>query len=238
MEDPKPAADPAQAEKQAVLRALSATVKLVGAMVDAHTEVVLHDLGRPERSIIAIENGHVSGRQAGDAILGGPAGDRGFAAIEQAMRQGGAEPALVSGYHTLSRDGRRLLSASAVFKTAAGEPFAALCLNSDRSQLEAALACLQALVGRAPPPQRTAPEPPAMDEAMQDIIAQALERGGKPLARMKKADKKQAVAQMLEQGLFIVKGGVERAAEALGVSRYTVYNYLDEIRGDAREDKA
>ncbi|RBH49962.1 hypothetical protein C3F00_035265, partial [Pseudomonas sp. MWU13-2860] len=54
----------------------------------------------------------------------------------------------------------------------------------------------------------------------------------------KKADKKQAVAQMLEQGLFIVKGGVERAAEALGVSRYTVYNYLDEIRGDAREDKA
>ncbi|WP_374419984.1 transcriptional regulator [Chromobacterium sp.] len=230
--------DPKQAEKQAVLRALSATVKLVGAMVDAHTEVVLHDLGRPERSIIAIENGHVSGRQAGDAILGGPAGDRGFAAIEQAMRQGGAEPALVSGYHTLSRDGRRLLSASAVFKTAAGEPFAALCLNSDRSELEAALACLQALVGRALPPQRTAPEPPAMDEAMQDIIAQALERGGKPLARMKKADKKQAVAQMLEQGLFIVKGGVERAAEALGVSRYTVYNYLDEIRGDAREDKA
>ena len=230
--------DPAQAEKQAVLRALSAAVKLVGGMVDAHTEVVLHDLSQPERSIVAIENGHVSGRQAGDAILGGPAGDQGLAAIEQALRQGGAEPALVSGYHTQSRDGRRLLSASAIFKTAAGEPFAALCLNSDRSQLEAALACLQALVGRAPPAPRAAPEPPAMDEAMQDIIAQALERGGKPLARMKKTDKKQAVAQMLEQGLFIVKGGVERAAEALGVSRYTIYNYLDEIRGAAAEDEA
>ncbi|MBN3005333.1 PAS domain-containing protein [Chromobacterium alkanivorans] len=237
MEEARQTADPAQAEKQAVLRALSAAVKLVGGMVDAHTEVVLHDLGRPERSVVAIENGHVSGRRLGDAILGGPAGDRGFAAIEQAMRQGGAEPALVSGYHTLSRDGRRLLSASAVFKTAAGEPFAALCLNSDRSQLEAALACLQALVGRAPlPPPRAAPEPPAMDEAMRDIIAQALD--GKPLARMKKADKKQAVAQMLEQGLFIVKGGVERAAEALGVSRYTIYNYLDEIRGAAAEDGA
>ncbi|KMN82715.1 hypothetical protein VK98_06665 [Chromobacterium sp. LK11] len=236
MEEARQTADPAQAEKQAVLRALSAAVKLVGGMVDAHTEVVLHDLGRPERSVVAIENGHVSGRQLGDAVLGGPAGDRGFAAIEQAMRQGGAEPALVSGYHTLSRDGRRLLSASAVFKTAAGEPFAALCLNSDRSQLEAALACLQALVGRAPPPPRAAPEPPAMDEAMRDIIAQALD--DKPLARMKKADKKQAVAQMLEQGLFIVKGGVERAAEALGVSRYTIYNYLDEIRGAAAEDEA
>ncbi|UGA36964.1 helix-turn-helix domain-containing protein [Chromobacterium haemolyticum] len=76
-----------------------------------------------------------------------------------------------------------------------------------------------------------------MDEAMQDIIVQALERGGKPLARMKKADKKQAVAQMLEQGLFIVKGGVERAAEALGVSRYTIYNYLDEIRGAGKGDE-
>lgn len=235
MEDSKRETDSAQAEKQAVLRALSAVVKLAGTMVDAHTEVVLHDLSRPECSIVSIENGHVSGRRLGDAILGGPAGDRGFAAIEQAMRQGGAEPALVSGYHTLSRDGRRLLSASAVFKTTAGEPFAALCLNSDHSQLEAALACLQTLVGRAPPPPRTAPEPPAMDEAMRDIIAQALD--GKPLARMKKADKKQAVAQMLEQGLFIVKGGVERAAEALGVSRYTIYNYLDEIRGAGKGDE-
>ena len=35
---------------------------------------------------------------------------------------------------------------------------------------------------------------------------------------------------MQERGIFIVKGGIEKAAAALGVTRYTVYNYLEEIR--------
>jgi hypothetical protein len=35
---------------------------------------------------------------------------------------------------------------------------------------------------------------------------------------------------MMQRGLFIVKGGVERAAAALGVSRFTIYNYLDVLR--------
>jgi predicted transcriptional regulator YheO len=40
------------------------------------------------------------------------------------------------------------------------------------------------------------------------------------------------VQTMFERGLFIVKGGVERAAAALGVTRFTVYNYLDSIRSE------
>lgn len=32
--------------------------------------------------------------------------------------------------------------------------------------------------------------------------------------------------------MFIVKGGIEKAAAALGVTRYTIYNYLDEIRDE------
>jgi predicted transcriptional regulator YheO len=39
---------------------------------------------------------------------------------------------------------------------------------------------------------------------------------------------------MQRRGLFIVKGGVERAAAALGVSRFTIYNYMERIkRGQA-----
>jgi hypothetical protein len=36
---------------------------------------------------------------------------------------------------------------------------------------------------------------------------------------------------MMQRGLFIVKGGVERAASALGVSRFTIYNYQEALRG-------
>lgn len=35
---------------------------------------------------------------------------------------------------------------------------------------------------------------------------------------------------MQRRGLFIVKGGVQRAAAALQVSRFTIYNYMEELR--------
>ena len=41
----------------------------------------------------------------------------------------------------------------------------------------------------------------------------------------------QIMRVMQERGLFIVKGGVEKAASALGGTRYTVYNYLEQLRG-------
>nr|WP_318269127.1 helix-turn-helix domain-containing protein [Pantoea agglomerans] len=43
-------------------------------------------------------------------------------------------------------------------------------------------------------------------------------------------DKGRIVRQMQGKGLFIVRGGVEMAARGLGVTRYSVCNYLDEIK--------
>lgn len=47
---------------------------------------------------------------------------------------------------------------------------------------------------------------------------------------MGKDEKIHAVEAMLERGLFMVRGGVERAAAALQVTRFTVYNYLEALR--------
>jgi hypothetical protein len=40
---------------------------------------------------------------------------------------------------------------------------------------------------------------------------------------------------MFDRGLFIVEGGVEKAAEALGVTRFTIYNYLDAAKSRRTE---
>jgi predicted transcriptional regulator YheO len=69
-----------------------------------------------------------------------------------------------------------------------------------------------------------------MTALMAGIIQDALQRSGQ--GRMTKQAKVEAVRVMQERGLFIVKGGVEKAAEALGVTRYTVYNYLEQLRGE------
>jgi predicted transcriptional regulator YheO len=68
-----------------------------------------------------------------------------------------------------------------------------------------------------------------MELLMSEIIQESLQRSGQ--GRMNKQAKVEAVRMMQERGLFIVKGGVEKAASALGVTRYTVYNYLEQLRG-------
>lgn len=72
-------------------------------------------------------------------------------------------------------------------------------------------------------------EPADMELLMSEIIQAALQRSGQ--GRMNKQAKVEAVRVMQERGLFIVKGGVEKAASALGVTRYTIYNYLEQLRG-------
>ena len=48
---------------------------------------------------------------------------------------------------------------------------------------------------------------------------------------MTRADKQQLVRYLDERGAFALRKAVESVAETLGVSRFTVYNYLDAARG-------
>jgi predicted transcriptional regulator YheO len=219
------------AERKLLMNALGPIVKMLGGMVGPHIEVVLHDLTQPETSVVALENGHISGRKLGSSILNGPKGDKGFAsATEQLDVRGEPVHSVIEGYSTLTDDNRPLKSGTVIFRDSAGEPFVALCLNADMSNFEMAHAWLSQIVQ---PLQRSAPsvaEKPEMDVLMHEIISDAVRRHGRPVNMMSKREKTQAVEAMQQRGLFIVKGGVERAAAALGVSRYTIYNYLEALR--------
>ena len=46
-------------------------------------------------------------------------------------------------------------------------------------------------------------------------------------------EKKQAAVRILdEQGVFLIRKSVDEVASAMDVSRITIYNYLNAIRGD------
>ena len=51
---------------------------------------------------------------------------------------------------------------------------------------------------------------------------------------MQKEDKLSLVQKMESKGIFDVKGAVEYVAELLGVTNYTIYNYLKEVRSSKR----
>jgi predicted transcriptional regulator YheO len=67
-------------------------------------------------------------------------------------------------------------------------------------------------------------------ESMESVIDATVAQKGKPPAMMDKAEKKEIVHKLDKAGVFMVKGSVNYLARVFGASRYTVYNYLKEVR--------
>jgi hypothetical protein len=68
---------------------------------------------------------------------------------------------------------------------------------------------------------------PHLSDSLDHILAELERRHGMPLAQLDRKTK-QSVVRILEvRGAFSVRHGVETVAGALGVSRFTVYNYLN-----------
>lgn len=70
-----------------------------------------------------------------------------------------------------------------------------------------------------------APEtpPPTLDRLIREVEAQL----GAPLAELDRPGKQHAVRLLEERGAFAMRKAVVTIAEALGVTRFTVYNYLN-----------
>ncbi|UUN31504.1 helix-turn-helix domain-containing protein [Streptomyces sp. FIT100] len=68
---------------------------------------------------------------------------------------------------------------------------------------------------------------PQLSDSLDHILA-AMERGyGMPLSELDRKVKQSVVRTLEARGAFSVRHGVETVASALGVSRFTVYNYLN-----------
>ena len=66
--------------------------------------------------------------------------------------------------------------------------------------------------------------------ALGRLIEQVEEELGGHLADLSREDKQRAVRLLDDRGAFLLRRSVEDVADALGVSRITVYNYLNAIR--------
>jgi len=195
-------------------------------------EVVLHDLRKPEKGIVAIANGHITGRQIGGPLIGGPIDDKGLKTLSNRDNSGD----LILNYKTTTRNGRTLKSSTIYFRNKKGRPVAALCINIDTTDFNIAIDLLnqfcvseQKFEGSI---KRAYEEETIQnfEDIFEKIISDAIEKMEVPLNLAEKAHKLKALKVMQDNGLFLIKGGVDFVANRLNVSRFTIYNYLKEIR--------
>ncbi len=220
-----------------LMAVLSAAVRVIGSVVSCNTEVVLHDLRHPEYSIAEIVNAGVTGRKQGDSVLAGMRTDRAFV---NAMEQRSEPVSLLLDYVSYTREGKPLRSSTAIYRDRNNKPFAALCINVDNAGINDALRVLKSLTGitethqSLPQPE---PQPDSHTGNIEDLMNDIISTTTAPESGNSRADTKRtnliAVKNMQEKGIFLIKGGVEKAAAALGVTRYTIYNYLEEIKNES-----
>lgn len=79
---------------------------------------------------------------------------------------------------------------------------------------------------------------PQLSDSLDHILAAMERRHGMPLASLDRKTKQEAVRMLEARGAFSVRHGVETVAGALGVSRFTVYNYLNRETALNREKAA
>jgi hypothetical protein len=70
---------------------------------------------------------------------------------------------------------------------------------------------------------------PPLHGALERLIDTVEAELGGPLPALAREDKQRAVRLLDERGAFILRRAVEDVADAMGVSRITIYNYLNAI---------
>ena len=186
-------------------------------------EVVIHDLRGEDHdhTIIAIENGHVSGRSIGD----GPSH-----IVLESLRE---DPSTLEdriAYLTKTSDGRILKSSTLFIRNDEGDVIGLMGINYDISMFVAVGDAISDFTGQSQP----GAEPEAISGNVSDLLDELLEHSvrlvGKPPAMMSKDEKIRAISFLDERGAFLVTKSGPQVCQFFGISTYTLYSYLDEIR--------
>jgi predicted transcriptional regulator YheO len=74
---------------------------------------------------------------------------------------------------------------------------------------------------------------PSVDELAVSLVRKAIDNVGVPVELMQKQHKLLVVRELEERGLFLLRDAVDLTATMLSISRYSVYNYLKEVRATA-----
>jgi predicted transcriptional regulator YheO len=206
-----------------ILKSMIPLVESIGKTFGKNCEVVLHEMGESYKTIVAIYNGHVTGRSVDSPMV-----NEGL----ESVRSKGNNSDHIINYQNKSSNGKILKSSTMLIRDEKDQVIGCLCINIDVSEFMIARRVLEEMTTIETPedPLATDPGSSNVSDVLQHLMTETLDSSGKPVAYMNKEEKVAIVRQLDEQGAFLIKGAIDAVAKVLCVSRYTIYNYLDEIR--------
>lgn len=187
-------------------------------------ETLIHDMSVKGHPILAIYNGHVSGREVGSIVdVLGSTKD-----LDE----------LVTGvdfvnHLAVTPDGKQIKSST--FQLVGENYQLALGINFDFSDLVNANRLFLGLMNVGGDLQSAIWQ--AGEGMLSEIFEEALGVVGKPLDDMNKKDRLKLIKLLKDKNVFNIQKSVPFVSEKLNVSRYTVYNYLHELEKKEQDGK-
>ncbi len=196
--------------------------ELLAEMFEPHLEVAVHDLRYPEHSIIAIFNGHITGRNIGEGTS-----DLGYEKVS------GKVPDKVVNYKNESPDGKPLKSSSLTIRNNKGDIIGSLGLNYDISVFDQFSNVLSIFTNTNENTITHGKEAFFYGNTKEDIqiaINHYKISNGLTNKVLSRKDKHDVIRFLIRGGHLNKRGAVAIIGEALSVTRPTVYKYINEIK--------
>ena len=191
----------------------------IAEMFGSNCETVINDLSDPLHPVLAIYNGHVSGRTVGST--------QDVTGVEQDVHLEGDVVNLLA----VTPNGQQ--TKSSTFSVKGEDYHFGLGINYDFTPLAYANRVLLDLMHTEIDFHSALYKP--RDTGIGELFDTAVVRIGKPIREMTKADRLRVIESLKEMDAFSYRRAVPYVAAHLGVSRYTIYKYLDEV--SAKPDK-
>ena len=204
---------------------LDRMAKGIAEMFGSNCETVINDLADPLHPVLAIYNGHVSGRTVGST--------QDVTGVEQDLYLDTDVVNLLA----VTPSGQQTKSSTFSIK---GEDYHfGFGINYDFTPLAYANRVLLDLIHTEVDFHSALYKP--RDTGIGELFDAAMLRVGKPVREMTKADRLRVIEHLKGMDAFSYRRAVPYVASHLGVSRYTIYKYLDEVSAkpsDEEEDEA
>lgn len=215
-------------EKEQIITTLKQLADLMTQMFGDNCEVVIHDLTTQHMQLVHI-TGNVTRRKPGAPVTD---------AVAKHLMEDGSAVKDRHCFMTLTDDGRELKSSTSYIRDSNDHVIAAFCINFDTTDHHNAIQLLESFVHRGEAgnsikgTQDDIPERMSfsIDNTVDSLFEQAVSEIGKRPASMITDEKIRLVKILDTKGAFQIRGVVNQVALRLGVSNFTIYNYLKKIR--------
>ncbi|NNF99116.1 MAG: transcriptional regulator [Desulfobacteraceae bacterium] len=209
-------------ENQLLFNNLKRTADVIVETFGRNCEVAVHNFDNLRKSLIYIA-GTLTKRKPGAPITD---------LVLKELRKHGDDVQNMCNYRTSSKGGRIVKSSTNFIRDAKGKVIGALCINFDVTDFLNSISMVEDLikVEEKKSPYKTETFASSPQETISSLLEEGIAQIGKQPPTMATEERLELITILESKGAFLIKGSVDFVAASMGISKYTVYNYLKKVR--------